>query len=106
VTLELGRARVRKDRNDVAKDRRVAVAVFMLRPIDEAGSLIIALVVAAMLQRGERIEMLLRISKILTKKACLLGSLGRGLLDKKFWGDKIPSTSTSKISKSSVGGIH
>ena len=54
VTLELGRARVRKDRDDAAKVLRVAVAVLMLRPIDEAGSLIVALVVAAMLQNGER----------------------------------------------------
>jgi len=56
VTLELGWARVRKDRDDVAKDRRVAFAELMLRPIDEAGSLIVALVVVAMLQRGESRE--------------------------------------------------
>jgi hypothetical protein len=38
---------VRKDRDDVAKGRHEAA----LKPIDEAGSLIIALVVDAMLQR-------------------------------------------------------
>lgn len=46
---EVGRARV-KDRDDVAKDRPVAV----LKPIDEAGSLIIALVVVDAMPPGRR----------------------------------------------------
>jgi len=60
ATLELGRARVRNERDDVVKDRREAFAMLILKPIDEAGSRIIALVVAAMLQRwrvgGERVK--------------------------------------------------
>lgn len=41
---------MRRDRDDVAKDRRDAV----LKPIDEAGSLIITLVDEAMLQALEK----------------------------------------------------
>jgi hypothetical protein len=82
VTLELGLARVRNDRGDVAKDRRLAFAVLILRPIDEAGSRIIALVVAAMLQRwrvggNEGEEKLSRISKFLLRELCR-GSSGAG----------------------------
>ena len=46
---EVGRARV-KDRDDVAKDRPVAV----LKPIDETGSLIIVLVVVDAMPPGRR----------------------------------------------------
>jgi hypothetical protein len=52
----VGRARVRKDWDDVANDRRAAVAeleavvLAMRMLIDEAGNLIVALVCTAMLQ--------------------------------------------------------
>jgi hypothetical protein len=45
-----GLARVRKDFDEVANDRRAAA----VKPIEEAGSLIMALVVAAMLPGIEK----------------------------------------------------